>query len=70
MAEPIWRVSPWDHQLHAFHEFGSVVSAALCEHSARTSALAEGEGRRCMACLLLLGDAIADRLGSRVEWRS
>jgi hypothetical protein len=70
MVEPEWRVSPWDHRQHAFPEFGEVVSQALCDHSARTSALVEGEGRQCMACLLLLGFALADRHGAGVEWAS
>ncbi|MFL6142921.1 MAG: hypothetical protein ACJ72N_13780 [Labedaea sp.] len=69
MTDPTWLLSPWDHQLHAFPKFGEVVSEALCQHSVRTRALAEGEGRRCMACLLLLGDAIAGRLGNGTQWR-
>lgn len=63
-----WRISPWDHQLHAYHEFGELISEALCSHSARTNKLTQGEARRCVACLLILGTRLADHHGDPTQW--
>lgn len=59
--ELIWRRSPWDHFVHAFHALGEVASEAICTHSARTSGLAEPEegAKKCQACMLLHGAELA-----------
>jgi hypothetical protein len=63
----IWKLSPWDHQVHGFRELGEVASEAICQHSALTSRLDEplDSDRRCQGCLLLHGDELADVIGDR-----
>lgn len=69
MGDLIWLKSPWDHTVHAFRPdmVGEMTAEALCSHSALTGRLIEpGDvDRRCLACLLLHGDVLADRLGDR-----
>jgi hypothetical protein len=66
-----WWLSGYDGQVHAFrtdqasNEFGE----ALCEHSVPTAKITcTDEGRRCMACMLLVGDLLAERLDP--TWRA
>ena len=56
-----WRLSPWDHHVHAFRMLGEIVSEAVCSHSALTNRLAEPlpEDRHCYGCLYLHGDDLA-----------
>lgn len=63
MGELIWRLSPWDHNVHAFAMLGEVASEAMCTHSALTSRLTEpnGHDRRCQGCMLLHGIELAER---------
>ena len=67
MSGLIWKVSPWDHWVHAFREFGEIASEAICQHCAPTSRLnyPTDNDRRCLGCLLLHGDELADRIGDR-----
>jgi hypothetical protein len=67
MSGLIWKRSPWDHWVHGFRELGEFTSEAICEHSALTSRLSEPEDgdRRCLACLLLHGGDLVDRIGDR-----
>jgi hypothetical protein len=71
MVDIQWWLSGYDGQVHAFRtdqasaEFGE----AMCEHSVPTSKITcTDEGRRCMACLLLVGDLLAERLDA--TWRA
>ena len=71
MVDVQWWLSGYDSQVHAFHteqaskDFGE----ALCEHSVPTWKITcTDEGRRCMACLLLVGDLLAERLDA--SWRA
>jgi hypothetical protein len=74
MAGLIWKVSPWDHRVHAFRELGEIASEAICQHCAPTSRLGEPThaDRRCLGCLLVHGDDLvdrhADRVGDRDLW--
>jgi hypothetical protein len=67
MSALIWKVSPWDHWVHAFRELGEIASEAICGHCAPTSRLGApmDRDRRCLGCLLLHGDELADRIGDR-----
>lgn len=60
-----WLLSPWDHHVHAFPEewIGEVVAEALCEHSALARRLSNEDGRKCLGCLLLHGDDLAEQHG-------
>lgn len=66
-----WWRSEYDGQVHAFRtvqvsrEFGE----ALCEHSVPNRKIScTDDGRRCMACLLMVGDLLADR--HEAVWRA
>lgn len=65
-----WLLSPWDHLVHAFRDdkIGEIVAEALCDHSATTSRLTNQDGRRCLACLLLHGDDLANLHGEMNRW--
>lgn len=70
--EPLWRVSGYDGQAHAFYTLGEVFSEALCDHSAPAEKLRTEEGRRaqrCLACLLIFGSDLADRIGDRDRYQ-
>jgi hypothetical protein len=65
----VWKTSPWDHHVHAFRPdmIGEVTAEAVCSHSALASRLVEpGDiDRKCMGCLLLHGDGLADEFGDQ-----
>jgi hypothetical protein len=62
----IWKVSPWDGEVHGFRELGGDTAKAVCEHSAPIGKLADaGDQRRCLRCLLFHGDELADHIGDR-----
>lgn len=65
MGELIWRLSPWDHRVHAFRALAPVASEAICSHSALTIRLREPSetDRKCQACMLLHGVELAERHG-------
>lgn len=66
-----WCLSQWDNQVHAFPEDqrSPSYSEALCEHSAPNTRITRTDkGARCVACLLIHGDALADRLGDAARW--
>lgn len=73
MDDVEWKTSPWDHHVHAFAagKIGEVGAEAVCEHTARSSALTDPEQRdpKCMGCLLIVGDQLADRLEQQIEQR-
>jgi hypothetical protein len=63
MQDVHWWRSGYDEQVHAFgvEQAGERFAEALCEHSVPTEKLTlSDEGRRCMACLLIYGDQLAD----------
>lgn len=71
MVDVQWWRSDYDSQIHAFrneqasNEFGE----ALCEHSVPNSKITcTDEGRRCMACLLMVGDLLAEQHDA--TWRA
>jgi hypothetical protein len=66
----LWRISGSDLQEHGFYEIheGVNVSEALCTHSVPSDRLVEGQrdgiaAPRCVACLLIHGNDLADRHG-------
>jgi hypothetical protein len=72
MVDVQWWLSGYDNRVHAFgsaeagHDFGE----ALCEHSVPNSKITcSDEGERCLACLLIFGDMLADIHGE-ANWRA
>lgn len=65
LPEYLWRVSNWDHRVHAFRQLGEVSSTAVCSHSALTNKLTEDakNTNRCLACVIIVGGEMADRGG-------
>jgi hypothetical protein len=64
MSTLIWKLSPWDGEVHGFRGLDGDTAEALCEHTTPTTKLAQpGDQRRCMRCLLFHGDELADRIG-------
>jgi hypothetical protein len=71
MVDVQWWRSDYDDQVHAFHheQASKDYGEALCEHSVPTSKITcTDEGRRCMACLLMVGDLLAEQHDS--TWRA
>lgn len=72
MIDVQWWLSGYDNRVHAFasDEAGRDFGEALCEHSVpNTKITCTDEGTRCLACLLIFGDMLADNLGE-VAWRA
>lgn len=72
MIDIQWWRSDYDGQVHAFRgeQAGREFGEALCEHSVpATMITCTDDGRRCMACLLLAGDLLADFHGD-LSWRA
>jgi hypothetical protein len=64
-----WRQSHYDGQLHAFEVQGRSASfvEAVCSHSVPTNKVTGAHaGARCIACLLIVGDHLAEhhRIGT------
>jgi len=58
----LWQLSGYDDRVHAFERAGgaSFVEAA-CSHSVPFDKVVRGhEGSRCLACLLIVGDHLAE----------
>jgi len=61
-----WRRSDADQRVHAFRADDAVGTfwEAACELSVPASKIKRThEGTRCLPCLLIVGDQLADRLG-------
>lgn len=72
MLDMQWWRSGYDEQVHAFRgeQASSAFGEALCEHSVpNAKIICTDEGRRCMACLLLLGELLAETYGDAM-WRA
>lgn len=66
-----WLLSTYDQQVHAFptEQDSAVYRAAKCDHTAPTTRVINtDEGRKCIACLVIVGDELAQKLGDSV-WR-
>jgi hypothetical protein len=71
MVDVQWWRSDYDDQVHAFagEQASKEYGEALCEHSVPTSKITcTDEGRRCMACMLMVGDLLADQHDA--TWRA
>lgn len=58
-----WEFSGYDERVHAFERAGGVASfvEAACSHSVPFAKVVRGhEGARCFACLLIVGDHLAE----------
>lgn len=72
MIDIQWWRSGYDEQVHAFRgdRAGRNFGEALCEHSVPHSKITRvDQGRRCVACLLMVGDLIATAQGDAL-WRA
>lgn len=72
MKDIQWWLSGYDNRIHAFrsNEAGCDYGEALCEHSVPNSKITcTNEGERCLACLLIFGDMLADTYGE-ATWRA
>jgi hypothetical protein len=72
MVDVQWWLSGYDSRVHAFvaEEAGREFGEALCEHSVpNTKITCTDDGERCLACLLIFGDHLADTLGE-AAWRA
>jgi hypothetical protein len=72
MVDVQWWLSGYDNRVHAFgaDEAGRDFGEALCEHSVpNTKITCTDDGERCLACLLIYGDMLADHHGD-VNWRA
>jgi hypothetical protein len=71
MVDVQWWRSDYDDQVHAFAtaQASNQYGEALCEHSVPTSKITcTDEGRRCVACLLMVGDLLAEQHDA--TWRA
>ncbi len=71
MVDVQWWRSDYDDQVHAFsgEQASKDYGEALCEHSVPTAKITcSDEGRRCMACLLMVGDLLAEQHDA--TWRA
>ena len=68
----IWKLSSWDHTVHAFRTLGEVVSGAVCSHSALTRRLSDPTetDRCCQGCLMIHGIELAQHHGERDRYVS
>jgi hypothetical protein len=67
-----WRTSPYDAaHVHAFRPFDGGVAEALCTHSVPAAQVSEEDdsAAKCVACLLILGDQLADVHGDRDRYQ-
>jgi hypothetical protein len=67
-----WWHSEYDNQVHAFEneQASRAYAEAVCEHSVPTGKITcTDEGRRCMACLLIVGDMLSQLHGD-LAWRA
>ncbi|HEV2782268.1 MAG TPA: hypothetical protein VGX25_22995 [Actinophytocola sp.] len=72
MIDIHWWRSGYDDQVHAFREeqAGREFGEAMCEHCVPNSKITlSDQGRRCMACLLIIGDLLATAHGDTL-WRA
>ena len=72
MIDIQWWRSGYDDQVHAFRgtPLGQTFGEALCDHSVPTTLInREDQGRRCIACLLMVGDLLATSNGDAM-WRA
>ncbi len=72
MIDIQWWRSGYDDQVHAFRgaRLGQNFGEALCDHSVPNSLITrEDQGRRCIACLLMVGDLLATAKGDAM-WRA
>lgn len=72
MQDVQWWLSGYDNRVHAFgaDEAGRDFGEALCEHSVpNTKITCTDDGQRCLACLLIFGDMLADHHGE-ANWRA
>jgi len=72
MVDMQWWLSGYDNRVHAFRaeQASSKYGEALCEHSVPTAKITlTDDGPRCVACLLIFGDMLADTYGD-VTWRA
>jgi hypothetical protein len=72
MVDVQWWLSGYDNRVHAFgaDEAGRDFGEALCEHSVpNTKITCTDDGERCLACLLIYGDMLADHHGD-ANWRA
>jgi hypothetical protein len=65
----LWQVSGYDERVHAFERSERMASfvEAACSHSVPFDKVMRGhEGSRCLACLLIVGDHLAEhhRIGA------
>jgi hypothetical protein len=73
--EVVWLISGNDFQEHAFHDVDETKGflEALCEHSVQPDRLVNPNetaltAKRCVACLLIHGDELADQHGDDTDW--
>jgi hypothetical protein len=72
MRDVQWWKSGYDDRVHAFgsDEAGRDFGEALCEHSVPNDKITcTHDGERCLACLLIYGDMLADSYGE-ANWRA
>lgn len=72
MVEVQWWLSAYDNRVHAFgsEEADRDFGEALCEHSVPNSKITCTDvGERCVACLLIFGDMLAEVHGDGI-WRA
>lgn len=77
MVDVQWWLSGYDNRVHAFggedadRDFGEAgFGEALCEHSVPNSRITcTDDGERCVACLLIFGDMLAEERGGGI-WRA
>jgi hypothetical protein len=67
-----WWRSGYDDQVHAFdqEQAGRDFGQALCEHCVPNARITRTDrGRRCVACLLMVGDLLVTDHGD-ARWRA
>ena len=72
MVDVQWWLSAYDNRVHAFgnEEAGREFGEALCEHCVPNNKIScTDDGERCLACLLIFGDLLADMYGEP-GWRA
>jgi hypothetical protein len=72
MVDVQWRLSGYDNRVHAFgpEEAGRDFGEAVCQHSVpNTKITCTDEGERCLACLLIVGEMLAETNGE-ANWRA
>lgn len=67
----LWRLSRYDDRVHAFEraDDDATFVEAVCSHSVPLDKLVRRhEGARCLACLLIVGDHLAEHHRSDVRF--